>query len=476
MAQSPRNTHLIWFRNDLRVTDNLALVKACEDPEATVIALFIATPQQWRHHDMAPRQASVIHTSLVKLQSALAELGIALIYQQCDDFKQSVAVVSQICQQYQVKRLFYTHQYGSNEQQRDERVRQQLSPDVLCSGYHSNLFFAPLSVVNGKNEMYKVFTPYRNALLKQVLQSQVKVYPTPKPRGDKVKTLSIPPFAYPKQDDAQIEVGEAAALAQLAYFCREHVDDYASARDIPAQDKTSRLSVYLTVGTLSVKQCFQRLLLEHPQFWQYSQSGAFAWFNELVWREFYQHLLVAYPHLSKHKPFIAWTDNIIWRNNQSDFTRWQQGQTGYPIVDAAMRQLNQSGWMHNRLRMIVASFLVKDLLIDWRWGERYFMSQLLDGDLAANNGGWQWAASTGTDAAPYFRIFNPTRQGIRFDPQGEFVRKWLPELSSVPDKYIHTPHQWPEYTAQKLDYPLPIVDHAQARVQTLMAFEAAKNG
>ncbi len=196
--------------------------------------------------------------------------------------------------------------------------------------------------------------------------------------------------------------------------------------------------------------------------------------NELIWREFYRHLLTYYPALCKHRPFIAWTDRVCWNPAQKALIAWQKGETGYPIVDAAMRQLNETGWMHNRLRMIVASFLVKDLLIDWREGERYFMSQLVDGCLAANNGGWQWAASTGTDAAPYFRIFNPTTQGERFDKSGEFIRRWLPELAAVPEKAIHQPWVWADKQGRTLAYPRPIVDHAQARVATLAAYEAAK--
>ena len=183
---------------------------------------------------------------------------------------------------------------------------------------------------------------------------------------------------------------------------------------------------------------------------------------------------MAYPALCRHQPFTGWTRDVKWRDDPQGLQAWQQGKTGYPIVDAAMRQLNTLGWMHNRLRMITSSFLVKDLLIDWREGERYFMSQLLDGDLAANNGGWQWAASTGTDAAPYFRIFNPTTQGERFDKSGEFIRHWLPELRDVPEKYIHQPHEWAKKSQQSLDYPSPIVEHKQARLQTLAAFEAAR--
>ncbi len=242
----------------------------------------------------------------------------------------------------------------------------------------------------------------------------------------------------------------------------------------PAVEGTSRLSPCLATGVLSPRQCLHRLLTEHPAA---LDGGAGATrLNELIWREFYRHLMVYYPKLCKGRPFIAWTDKVAWREDDAALQAWQRGETGFPIVDAAMRQLNATGWMHNRLRMIVASFLTKDLRLDWRAGERYFMSQLIDGDLAANNGGWQWAASTGTDAAPYFRIFNPTTQGEKFDKQGVFMRRWLPELAKVPEKALHQPWAWADKQGIKLDYPRPIVDHKQARQETLAAWEAARKG
>ncbi|MEK2715535.1 deoxyribodipyrimidine photo-lyase, partial [Salmonella enterica subsp. enterica] len=239
-------------------------------------------------------------------------------------------------------------------------------------------------------------------------------------------------------------------------------------------DGTSRLSASLATGGLSPRQCLHRLLAEQPQALDGGPGS--VWLNELIWREFYRHLMTWYPALCKHQPFIRWTKRVAWQENPHYFQAWQKGETGYPIVDAAMRQLNATGWMHNRLRMITASFLVKDLLIDWRLGERYFMSQLIDGDLAANNGGWQWAASTGTDSAPYFRIFNPTTQGERFDRDGEFIRQWLPALRDIPGKAIHEPWRWAEKAGVVLDYPRPIVEHKQARIATLSAYEAARKG
>lgn len=470
------STHLVWFRSDLRVIDNPALIAACEDPQAQVLAVFVATPKQWQDHQMAARQASFMYDNLLSLQKALADLNIPLIYQACDDFVQTVQWLAKLCKQYQVDSLFYNHQYEINEQQRDKAVQQKLANRVSCHGFHGNLLLPPMSVVTGNKQMYKVFTPFRNAFLDQLLATKPKVHAKPSKRSAvTIKSVAVAPFDYPKQAYQDLAVGEQGALKRLASFCAEQVADYAKRRDLPADDGTSRLAAYLSLGILSPNQCWQRLQQEHPLFWQHQQSGAFVWFNELIWREFYNHLLVAYPNLSKEKPFVAWTEHLVWRNNKADFKKWQQGQTGYPIVDAAMQQLNQTGWMHNRLRMIVASFLVKDLLIDWRWGEGYFMSQLTDGNLAANNGGWQWAASTGTDSTPYFRIFNPTTQGQRFDPQGEFIRQWLPALKEVPTKYIHTPHTWADKEQQALDYPKPMVSHAEARKKTLAAFEAAKS-
>ncbi|PWC11613.1 deoxyribodipyrimidine photo-lyase [Brenneria corticis] len=470
-------THLVWLRNDLRITDNPALHAACQDPRARVLALFIATPQQWRQHDMAPRQAAFLLAHLHALQQALAEKGIALYYHECADFAAAAHWLRDFCQQQGVTHLFYNRQYEINERRRDGEAETLLAGRVECRGFDGGLLLPPGSVLTAKGEMYKVFTPFRQAFIQRLLETDTGSVPAPEPRrgGAVAVATALTPFSYPRQDiDGDFPVGETAALHQLRRFCREQVQDYPRQRDLPALAGTSKLSPYLALGVLSPRQCFNRLRAECPAMLEQRESGAFSWFNELIWREFYHHLLVFWPDLCRHKPFIDWTQRVQWRQSPDLLAAWQQGKTGYPIVDAAMRQLNQTGWMHNRLRMICASFLVKDLLIDWRQGERYFMSQLLDGSLAANNGGWQWAASTGTDAAPYFRIFNPTTQGERFDPQGTFIRRWLPELAEVADKDIHQPHRWADRQRRELRYPLPIVDHQQARRQTLAAFEAAK--
>lgn len=467
--------HLIWFRNDLRVIDNKALFSACADPQAKVTALFTATPEQWQQHDASPRQIAFIHQHLVELQCSLAKLGIPLVCQTEANFMEAAKWVLNYAKEHQAQALFFNRQYEWNEKQRDEWLVKQ-AHGMHIHAFDDFLLLPPGSVTNQKGEMYQVYTPFRRAFLTQLTVTNYSSLRAPEKRAEPLKIAeNLPLFPHEPVDIApHFPIGEKAALARLRQFCTQHVDRYQQDRDIPSITGTSQLSPYLAIGVLSPRQCLNRLQAQNPQVLDYPDSGAFTWLNELVWREFYSHLLVAFPRLSRHQPFIQWTQYIHWNDSSTDFTAWKTGQTGYPIVDAAMRQLNQTGWMHNRLRMIVASFLVKDLLIDWRKGEKYFMSQLLDGSLAANNGGWQWSASTGVDASPWFRIFNPTTQGKKFDSQGTFIRHWLPELNAVPDKYIHTPHEWATINNITLNYPTPIVDHKQARLATLAAFEAGK--
>lgn len=466
-------THLVWFRADLRIHDNLALAAACRDKHARVLALFIATPQQWHEHAMAPRQAAFLHAHLNDLQQQLADRGIPLLYAQVADFAAQGEKVAQLCAEHEVTHLFYNYQYELNEQQRDRQLERALQ-NVTCQGFDDSVILPPGSVMTGDHKMYKVFTPFKNAWLRRLKEGLPECAAAPAAReGEKVTPAALD-FDYLQQpfDTDLFPASEREAIARLRQFCQQGAGEYEAQRDFPAIEGTSRLSACLALGVLSPRQCLHRLLAEQPQALE-GGPGA-VWLNELIWREFYRHLMTYHPDLCKYRPFIRWTDNIEWQSDDVQLKAWQEGQTGYPIVDAAMRQLNETGWMHNRLRMITASFLVKDLLIDWRAGERYFISQLIDGDLAANNGGWQWAASTGTDAAPYFRIFNPTTQGQKFDSDGVFIRRWLPELATVPDKAIHDPWIWADKQGVTLAYPRPVVDHKQARVATLAAYEAAR--
>jgi deoxyribodipyrimidine photo-lyase len=267
--------------------------------------------------------------------------------------------------------------------------------------------------------------------------------------------------------------GEQAALRRLGDFIRTRLARYHLDRDFPARDGTSRLSPYLATGTLSVRRCFEAVLAANGGEWDSGCTGATTWINELIWREFYVHVLQAFPGVSRYRALRPETEAIRWRAPGEDLRRWQQGLTGFPLVDAGMRELAATGWMHNRARMMTATFLSKHLLIDWRHGERHFMHELVDGELAANNGGWQWCASTGTDAVPYFRVMSPSRQALRFDPDGEYIRRQLPELAGCSTRALQTPGH-PELLVT--GYPAPIVDPAQARERAMAAYRDAAAG
>ena len=266
--------------------------------------------------------------------------------------------------------------------------------------------------------------------------------------------------------------GEAVGRRALEEFVGRRIGAYKSMRDIPSEVGTSMLSHHLAVGSVSARQCVAAACEANGGRLHRGSEGIDGWIEEIVWREFYKHLLVGYPRLSKGRAFKEETERIEWSDDEGHFDAWCEGRTGYPIVDAAQRQLLDVGWMHNRLRMISAMFLTKHLLTDWRKGERWFMRHLIDGDLASNNGGWQWSASTGTDAQPYFRVFNPTTQSERFDPDGAFIRRYVPELADVEGKAIHEPTRAGLF--EKLDYPEPIVEHKKARARAIEVFKALK--
>lgn len=461
---------LVWLRNDLRQLDN-SLLTAAQQTGLPVVAVYLATKTTWSLHDMAPIKQDLLRRRVLAMRDELAALGIPLLAFEIDSYQHCAAVISDIAKQ-RAEQVYWQTEYELREQVRDRQVEVALNKlGISVVSHDSQCVMPPGSVLSKTGETYKVFTPFKKTWLAKLQASGVVC------AGKLAKQIAptldcsvAPAMELPDGSSNAYPVAELVVLERLREFCKERVQDYQRLRDFPAVDGTSSLSAYLAIGVISPKQAVARLQLEaQQQLWQ-EGSGAAVWLSELIWREFYKHILVAYPNLIKHQPFQLDTANIVWGNNKRWFDAWCQGQTGYPIVDAAMRQLNQTGWMHNRLRMIVASFLVKDLQIDWRWGERYFMSKLIDGDFAANNGGWQWAASTGTDAAPYFRIFNPVTQSERFDSEGSFIRQYLPELTAIPRKHIHWPHPLP----MSVVYAKPVVDHTKARELTLAMFKAVK--
>ncbi|KGY10096.1 deoxyribodipyrimidine photo-lyase [Vibrio sinaloensis] len=467
---------IVWLRRDLRTIDNTALNAAIESREP-VIAAFVATPDSWREHKMAPIQADLIKRRLVELKSELSELNIPLIYSEAPDYSSSVDVLLRWVKQYGVTNVHVNKEYELNEVSRDDKAESKLSElGVMLHRYDDKCHFAPGSVVNKQGHYFKVFTPYKRAYLQKLEQYPVQVQ---KVKGAVELGRELRPqdilqhdltFSYPTECSDVYPVKTTQILELLRAFVNERSDDYQADRDFPSIEGTSRLSPYLAIGALSVRQCMARLLYEQmPPL----SEGRQTWLSELIWREFYQHLIYFEPKLSRGESFLPWGRHLTWQNDEKRIQAWKEGMTGYPIVDAAMRQLNQTGWMHNRLRMIAASFLIKDLQVDWRIGEDYFMSKLIDGEYSANNGGWQWCASTGCDGQPYFRIFNPTTQGERFDPKGDFVRHWVSELKNVPDKYIHQPSKWAN--AKGVSYPSPIVDHKAQREITLANYKNAKD-
>lgn len=466
---------LVWFRRDLRSMDNTALNAALATGEP-VVALYIATPEQWQKHHLAPIQADFIWRRLAVLQQELTALNVPLLYQQVDDFNAAANVVTQLASALNVTHVFANRDYEFDEQQRDQRTAQALAKvGILWSASDDKCLFAPGSVLTQQGQLFKVFTPFKRRWL-ALLQPPRISKTLPAPAWSLPNELSAwlwhpqQAFGYPRGDSSAWPVDSLSLHRQLHTFCGERVQDYHQSRDFPARDGTSMLSPYLAIGALSVRQCVASLFAESSV--GVLSEGGQVWLNELIWREFYQHWVAIDPHLSKSDDFQPWAARLEWWNEDEKFRRWCEGCTGYPIIDAAMRQLNQTGWMHNRLRMLVASFLTKDLHIDWRWGERYFMSRLIDGDYAANNGGWQWSASTGCDAQPYFRIFNPVSQSEKFDPNGDFIRRWVPELRSVAGKDIHQP--WVCSAVNSVSYPARLVDHQQERAVTLHLYKIAK--
>lgn len=469
-----QTVNVVWFRNDLRTYDNACLTSAVDeaaDSGNAVLALFIATPDSWQQHDMAAIKQDLIRRRVRQLEQELAELNIPLLAVEGTDYEQVAHLFSALSEQFRLK-VFLQTEYELREQQRDNAVEKVVhAADGQFIRFDTQCVMPPGSVCTQQGDVYKVFSPFKRTWLAKLQQQGVHCHAKPKPLQQDAPKLPALSKMQPG-DDSSVDwtVSETQVLDTMRAFCREKVQDYNASRDFPAVDGTSKLSAYLAIGVVSAAQCIARLQYEAKDSWQHEKSGAAVWLSELIWREFYKHILLAYPQLIKHQPFQAETAAIAWRNDKALFQAWCDGQTGYPIVDAAMRQLNQTGWMHNRLRMISASFLVKDLHIDWRWGERYFMSRLIDGDFAANNGGWQWAASTGTDAVPYFRIFNPLTQSEKFDPDGDFIRLYVPELKHLQGKALH----WPHSQGGVKGYPAAIVDHAKARQQTLAMFAKVK--
>lgn len=466
---------LIWFRCDLRVHDNTALAAACK--QGPVVALYLVSPGQWQEHDDAPAKVDFWLRNLAALREQLDALHIPLLVRTVERWAQAPQALAEVCRQHDVQAVHCNEEYGVNESRRDEDVRQHLGKHGIEFDSHlDQLFFQPGSVLTKTGNYFQVFSQFRKVCYERFHQSIPALVPKPRAQTAlKIKSDALPHsvdgFARPPKAIVDLwPAGEDEARRRLEHFCDGPIEDYLTERDLPAHPGTSQLSAYLAAGVVSVRQCLHAALASNQGEFQSGNVGAVTWINELCWREFYKHILVGYPRVSMHRAFRQETEALRWRDAPADLQAWQEGRTGLPIVDAAMRQLVATGWMHNRLRMITAMFLTKNLLIDWRLGERFFMQHLIDGDLASNNGGWQWSSSTGTDASPYFRIFNPLSQSAKFDEQGVFIRHWVPELAQLNNKDVHDPNSVGDLFSGSGDYPRAIVDLRKSRERALAAF------
>ncbi|WP_333982594.1 deoxyribodipyrimidine photo-lyase [Ectopseudomonas khazarica] len=466
---------LMWLRTDLRTQDNTALSEAMLS--GPTIALYLITPQQWQRHDDAPCKVDFWLRNLAELQRALARLNVPLLVRHCADWSDAPAQLAEVCHQHNVCAVHVNEEYGVNESLRDQQVAAYLrQQDIAWHSHLDQLFFRPGSVLTRSGSYFQVYSQFRKVCYERLhsalpaciapLRPQAPLAIASDPIPEAVAGFTTPGASLRELWPA----GEDAAQQRLQRFADEQVSEYDRQRDFPARPGTSQLSAYLAGGVLSPRQCLHAALSANQGEFDSGNPGAVTWINELLWREFYKHILVGYPRVSRHRAFRLETEALRWRDAPQELAAWQEGRTGLPLIDAAMRQLQATGWMHNRLRMVVAMFLTKNLLIDWREGERFFMRQLIDGDLAANNGGWQWSASTGTDAAPYFRIFNPISQSQKFDPDGHFIRHWLPELASLNKRDIHDPAALGGLFAPS-GYPRPIVDLSRSRERALSAFK-----
>lgn len=471
-------TAVWWIRRDLRLVDNQALEAALTKSEE-VIPLFILDPTLLNSDYVGPKRLAFLFGGLRKLDEALRERGSRLIVREGQPLAELEAVLAETG----AEAIYAEADYSPYARRRDAEILAAL-PFELREGL---VVHPPGTVMKKDGTPYTVFTPFSKVWKTLPFPTQADLFNPPAKISTSQTIESLPIPKEPQQkEDALFRPGPRMGRKQLDDFvsgAEAGIFAYGEERNFVDREGTSMLSPYLRFGMVSARQAVlaarQAVAEARQNNNKQGAKGASVWLNELIWREFYIHILFHFPEV-KGQSFRDNLADIRWENNEADFQAWCEGKTGYPIVDAPMRQLSQDGWMPNRARMIVASFLVKDLLIDWRWGEKWFMQHLVDGDMAANNGGWQWTAGTGTDAAPYFRIFNPILQGKKFDPDGRYVRRWLPELKDVPDKHIHAPWEMGLETQKAIgcvvgrDYPDPIVEHGFARERTLAAFRAAK--
>lgn len=447
---------IVWFRNDLRLADHPALTAAAL--KGQVVPLYIYNENEEGSWPLGGASKVYLHDSLLALKKSLPELLILR--------GKALDVLLQVAEATGAKGVYWGRRYEPFSIERDSKVKEALKKKGLeAISFNHSLLMEPWNLLNKSKAPYTVFTPFYKAVLKEL--EVPKPLPTPEFHCFKHSLPSVDLKLLPKVHwDSSIrtfwKAGESSAMAKLQSFCEGPLSNYEHARNFPALDQgVSHLSPALHFGELSPRTVWHRVS-------NFKDSEPYL--RQLIWRDFAHYLLFHFPHTDLH-PLRKQFEAFPWRSDDAKWNAWKKGQTGYPFVDAGMRELWATGWMHNRVRMVVASFLVKDLLLPWQEGARYFWDTLVDADLANNSFGWQWSAGCGADAAPYFRIFNPILQGEKFDPEGDYIRKWVPELKDMPSKWIHQPHTAP---TKARDYPLPIVNHREAKEAALAAFHSLK--
>ncbi len=469
-----------WFRNDLRVRDNTGLMAASalgKTRGAAVVGLFVVSLGQWMQHDWSGVKVRFVMRCVRELKGELAKINVPLVVRVAKTLKDVPGVVEKAATQVRAAAVTANREYEIDEARRDERAGELLrAAGVRLELFHDQTAIAPGDVRTQTGGPYTVYTPFKKRWM-ELWNERGGVRPLGVPdvqeetgiEGDEVP-IEVEGFST-TVDDALWPAGEREAERRLNAFVNARIRRYKDDRDFPAIDGTSTQSPYLSVGAISPRRCVEAALTANEGRLDGPSAGATHWISEVVWREFYRQVMVNFPRVCMHRAFKPETESIRWSDRLDHFEAWKEGRTGVPIVDAAMRGLKKTGWMHNRLRMIVAMYLTKDLFIDWRLGEKWFMQNLVDGDLAQNNGGWQWSASTGTDAAPYFRIFNPAMQSQKFDPEGKFIKRWVPELKDVEGDLVHEPWELPMLLKMGLEYPSPLVDRGSVKDRVLAAFK-----
>lgn len=479
MTTTTSSPIIVWFRRDLRLDDNLALKTAVET-DAPIVPLFINEPAPAPHLELGGAQKWWLHKTLEALAAKLNELGADLVLQSGDPLD----VLKKVIAETNADAVYWNRRYTPEHIEIDTALKSSLKDDGIdVKSFDGHLMHEPTQVKTKTGGFYRVYTPFwksfyaaRDEIVRPAIDAPDKLTSGTGVASEKLEDWKLLPTK-PNWSGGLAETwtpGEAGAHERLAEFLDNGVSQYDDERDLPSTEGTSRLSPHLTFGEISPSRIWHTTLDNAAD-----TTGRTTFLKELVWREFSYHLLVNTGDLANGN-YNAQFDQFPWDENEERLKAWQKGATGYPIVDAGMRQLYETGWMHNRVRMIVGSFLVKHLLLDWRHGERWFWDTLVDADPASNAAGWQWVAGSGADAAPYFRIFNPMTQGEKFDPKGEYVKRFVPELEKVPPKFIHKPWEAPKNILEYADvtlgatYPHPIVDHQQARTRALDAYQTMR--